>query len=256
MDLYTLNYKKTLGWSSEALPRCDSRQTLVIIFGASEFFDASEPIREIKESYPLSHIIGCSTAGEIFGTEINDHSLSVAVLKFHHTSVQTSYAEIHSAGDSHRAGETIAKDLFRPGLKGILILSVGTNVNGSELVRGLNSILPSTIAVSGGLAGDGERFNRTWIISDGKPHDPVARKQGGQVFLLLLLGAKKQQFLGTERDGAQLLPDPWVNFPEFLKNQGVLKVSQTGAAVFLGNEQPNQIELTGLLDDFSWKGFI
>jgi hypothetical protein len=37
-------------------------------------------------------------------------------------------------------------------------------------VRGLNAILPSSVVVTGGLAGDGDRFERTWVIRDGIPH--------------------------------------------------------------------------------------
>ena len=56
-----------------------------------------------------------------------------------------------------------------PGLRGVLVLSDGLGVNGSELIRGLNAILPANVMVSGGLAGDGERFKRTWVVKDGLP---------------------------------------------------------------------------------------
>jgi len=46
------------------------------------------------------------------------------------------------------------------------VLSDGLQVNGSELVRGMNSILPASVTVTGGLAGDGDRFKRTWVIAD------------------------------------------------------------------------------------------
>jgi hypothetical protein len=37
-------------------------------------------------------------------------------------------------------------------------------VNGSELVRGLNANLESSVVVTGGLAGDGDRFKDTWVL--------------------------------------------------------------------------------------------
>ena len=47
-------------------------------------------------------------------------------------------------------------------LKAIFILSEGLDVNGSELVRGINSVVPVDVVVTGGLAGDGPRFQQTW----------------------------------------------------------------------------------------------
>src|SRR5262249_14086271 len=38
------------------------------------------------------------------------------------------------------------------------------HVNGSELVRGLNSNLASNVVVTGGLAADGDRFGSTWVL--------------------------------------------------------------------------------------------
>jgi hypothetical protein len=42
-------------------------------------------------------------------------------------------------------------------------------VNGSELVRGLNSKVSPSVVVTGGLAGDGDRFRRTWVLEDRRP---------------------------------------------------------------------------------------
>ncbi len=36
-------------------------------------------------------------------------------------------------------------------------------MNGSQLVRGLNAVLPESVVVTGGLSGDGTRFKRTWV---------------------------------------------------------------------------------------------
>jgi len=51
-------------------------------------------------------------------------------------------------------------------------------VNGTELVRGLSSVLPSSVVVTGGLAGDGDRFVRTWVIVDGMPRSGFASAVG------------------------------------------------------------------------------
>jgi hypothetical protein len=169
MNLETLFYSSQTGWSSDQWPKLDSARTLVLVFGAAAFKDAPEPILDLVLAFSQSHIIGCSTAGEIFSTSIADDSLSVAIAAFEHTSLQTAMAPVTSASESYAAGESIARQLNQPSLQGVLVLSDGSHVNGSELVRGLNAILPSTVVVTGGLAGDGDRFQQTWVLKDGLP---------------------------------------------------------------------------------------
>ena len=169
MKLQTFSYSGKSGWSCDTFPPLDSEQTLVIVFGAPGFFDTPDPIRELESAYPNSRLMGCSSSGEIFGTEISDESLSVAVLQFEQSTVATAWASVPDKSESHSAGESIAKQLDRPGLESVLILSDGLLVNGSELVKGINSVLPPSVIVTGGLAGDGDQFKRTWVIKDGVP---------------------------------------------------------------------------------------
>ncbi len=167
MKLQTMMFQKNKGWSNP-FPQLDSEQTLVLIFGAPEFIDHPEPINELVAAFPTSKIIGCSSAGEIFDTAINDKSLSVAIMKFDAGKIKVTSAEISDVNESHKAGETLLKTLMQDGLKSIFVLSDGLKVNGSELVKGMNSDLPKDVVITGGLAGDGERFKKTWVIVGGK----------------------------------------------------------------------------------------
>jgi hypothetical protein len=58
------------------------------------------------------------------------------------------------------------------------VLSDGLSVNGSELVRGVNELLPANAKLTGGLAGDGARFSRTWILDNGSPTDRTVSAVG------------------------------------------------------------------------------
>ncbi len=169
MRLKTFSFDTGAGWSCGSLPALDSGSTLVIVFGGSDFADHPGPIQELARAYPESHIIGCSSAGEIFGTKISDGTLSVAVARFEHGSVATALAPVGPDASSFSAGESLAHQLEGPSLRGVLVLSDGINVNGSELVRGLNSVLPESVVVTGGLAGDGDKFEQTWMIKEGTP---------------------------------------------------------------------------------------
>src|SRR5690606_13848728 len=76
--------------------------------------------------------------------------------------------EINGAADSYKAGEEIAKELNQDDLRGLFVLSDGLKVNGTDLVRGLNTIQKGNISITGGLAGDGSRFQETWSVFNGE----------------------------------------------------------------------------------------
>jgi hypothetical protein len=72
-------------------------------------------------------------------------------------------------------GEALARELARDGLVHVFVLAEGLEVNGSALVAGMKRVLPSAVAVTGGLAGDGERFAKTLVLSGPEPRpDAVA----------------------------------------------------------------------------------
>ena len=173
MRVETITHCRKQGWSVEQFPDLDSDKTLVLVFAAPCYREAQEVIDELVRTYPTSHVIGCSTSGEIYDKSLEDDSLSVAIAAFEETELRTTAApvtcaEVKCADDSYRAGETLAKQLVGPKLRGVLVFSDGLNVNGSELIKGLNAVLPESVVVTGGLAGDGTRFESTWVIDDGR----------------------------------------------------------------------------------------
>ncbi len=169
MQLETFCFDPESGWTVPAFPDLDSSRTLVIVFGAPEFMEQPQPLLDLVQAYPAAQVVGCSTAGEIHGTWLRDHTLAVAVLQFEATGLASTTASVKTAEQSFFAGKRLAQALYRPDLRGVFVLSDGTHVNGSELVRGLNKILPNDVVVTGGLAGDGERFGRTWTLHQGRP---------------------------------------------------------------------------------------
>ena len=169
MKLETFTFEPVNGWSISEFPALDSAQTLVMVFAAADYIDQPAALTALCDAYPTSKLIGCSTAGEIAGPLVNDASLSVAVIQFEHSRIAVVSAEIKQVAASFDAGEALAKELTRDDLCGVFVLSDGLNVNGSELVKGLNSTLPANIVVTGGLAADGACFRRTWVIRNRRP---------------------------------------------------------------------------------------
>jgi hypothetical protein len=147
----------------------DSESTLVVAFAAPHLGGESTPLAELREVFPRSRVVGCSTAGEILGDALCDDTVAVGVARFERTRVETTTARVSSSADSAAAGRRVAESLAAPDLRAVFILSDGLLVNGSELVQGTTSALASDVVVTGGLAGDGDRFGHTWVFADGEP---------------------------------------------------------------------------------------
>lgn len=163
MKVETLTYTKTAGWSAP-FPHLDSPQTLVMVFASPEFLSDSKVFKELKAQYPNSKIVGCSTAGNVCGPLILDESLTVAITQFEKTRLKAIKQPIQSPDDSFQAGVEIVNKLNGNDLQAIFILSDGLNINGSELVNGLNKTIDKKIVISGGLAADGQDFKKTWTV--------------------------------------------------------------------------------------------
>lgn len=162
----TFSYTPRDGWSQSLPAELDSPQTLVLAFCAPAFYDQRGPVHELLKAFPRSHVLGCSSAGEIYGAELRDDSLSCAVVRFAGTRLRRAYARVEAAAGSFAGGMAVAEQLAAPDLRGIFVLSDGHQVNGTALIRGLGSVLPEGLAITGGLAADGNRFQRTWVIRD------------------------------------------------------------------------------------------
>jgi len=147
----------------------DPQKSLVILFGSPSFLETPDRVQEVCQTFSGIPVIGCSTSGEVFGSEIKDESLVGGILQFEWTTVQTATVAISESSQSFQVGQQLAHDLLRPDLRGVLVLSDGLKVNGSELIRGMNSVLPASVVITGGLAGDGDRFQQTWVLQNDTP---------------------------------------------------------------------------------------
>lgn len=168
MKIATVTYKSDTGWS-EPLPDLDSKNTMVLVFGAPEFMEKDQPFQELKQKYSTAVIAGCSTAGEIYNDMIYDNSLIVSITKFQNTDIRLHTIPVISAEDSFDAGKQVAEGLTADDLQSVLVLTDGLLINGTDFAKGANSMLNEKILVTGGLAGDGGNFKKTWILVDGMP---------------------------------------------------------------------------------------
>jgi hypothetical protein len=154
------------GWEPRLPGPSSTPAQLILIFGNRKLLDDSEPYRRIVEAHPAALRFGCSTAGDIFGTEVTDESLVATVVRFEHTRLEIFHTHVDGPGDSFAAGQRLAHSLTQEDLIHVLLLSDGQIVNGSELVKGISSQLPAGVTVTGGLSGDGTLFKETLVIAN------------------------------------------------------------------------------------------
>jgi len=142
---------------------------LVLLFGCPSLLKQRDLLQGIQQAYPSAHLLGCSTAGEISGTQVLDESLVATAVQFEQTTLHGVRIKLKKGISDYQAGELLAKELDKAGLVHVLVLSRGVNVNGSDLVAGLTRHLPPHMTITGGLSGDGTRFQETLVIWEGKP---------------------------------------------------------------------------------------
>jgi hypothetical protein len=159
-------WSRSEGWQViRADPRASEAQ-LVLFFGGREAITAGAPEVALRAAYPGASLVGCSTAGEICGTEVADDTIVATAVRLERSRVRSVCRSLTDAAASRRVGEQLARDLDHDGLAHVFVVAEGLHVNGSELVEGLRLGLPERVAITGGLAGDGARFERTVVVHE------------------------------------------------------------------------------------------
>lgn len=168
MEIQTIRWDTGRGWSCP-VPDADDRDTLVLVFAdPAVSHHPDQPLHDVLERFRGKAILGCSTAGQVDGDSVSDASIVVTIARFDRTRLTLATVDVQSAGGARRSGRVLGATLRDPDLRGVLVISDGIAVNGTALAVGLAEELPG-VAVSGGLAADGSRFERTWVLADGGP---------------------------------------------------------------------------------------
>jgi hypothetical protein len=151
------------GWAAPGAPVAAQ---LVLAFGSPDAVAHPELARALAARWPGAAVVGCSTAGQIRGTEVIDAGAVATAIAFEQTRVQVATVPV-SAPASAAAGAALAAALAAPDLVHVLVLSEGLDINGEALVRGLRERLPAAVSVTGGLSADGEQFRETLVVANG-----------------------------------------------------------------------------------------
>ena len=133
---------------------------LVLVFGSVKRFSDGKLPAFLKSRYPSAQLVGCTTSGEISAVGVFDDSIQITAIQWEKTIQRVAQTKISGMLNSFEAAANLAKQLKADTLRTVLVISDGLNVNGSELLKGFQSVLGS-IPIVGGLAGDGGAFVKT-----------------------------------------------------------------------------------------------
>jgi hypothetical protein len=176
METEQLTWDANQGWQRRAPSPIDAG--LVLYFGSNEALQGESWFEPLTAFYPNAHIVGCSTGGQIQPTGvaspsdaagIDESGIAAVAMRFAATRLRVATETVTAAAESRSHAEALARKLLDDDLVAVYVLSDGLQVNGSDLVRGLTSVLGRSVRVSGGLAGDGARFRETRVGADAPP---------------------------------------------------------------------------------------
>jgi hypothetical protein len=155
------------GWSQQGDPLAPTETAdLVLVFGSTTALKEGRVLSDLRKSHPKAYICGGSTAGEISGDRLLDDSATATAVKFKSTKIRAADAQISDPQESFSIGKDLADSVPHEGLAHAFVLSDGLTVNSSELVKGITSILPTGVAVTGDITPS----PKTRIITRGLLH--------------------------------------------------------------------------------------
>ena len=131
---------------------------------ASSVFDQNAMLEGVAAVLGDTPVVGCTSAGAITGDGVHEQAVSVLALK----SDTAKFIPIKVTGigaNMRAAGEKFGEQVKASGgdsLKMALMFSDALAGNGTELVRGILSVLGSDFRLGGGAAGDDLNFKKTY----------------------------------------------------------------------------------------------
>ena len=136
---------------------------ILLAFGSGKDCSGEILISWWQDSFPQAQLIGCSSAGEILDTEVFSNSITVTAVQFESTPYKIHEIDFEPDTPSETLAHKLAQGLDTRDLKLCFVLSDGLNINGSRFVDSLRELLPANCLLTGGLAGDGKRFQETLV---------------------------------------------------------------------------------------------
>jgi len=176
MQTEQLTWTANEGWQSGAAALAEAQ--LVLYFGSREALETQMWYPQLRTRYPTAHLVGCTSGGQIQQAGFCESGIAAVAVEFSATPLRIATEAVADPAQSREYGAALGRKLAGNDLVGVFVLCDGLNVNGSELIRGLLAVLGTEVPVSGGLAGDGARFEQTRVGADALPQPLIIAAVG------------------------------------------------------------------------------
>lgn len=142
--------------------KLELKAPLVLALGNRFMLEEKGIHEELRQKFPDGHIVFGSTSGDITAEYVSDQSITVTAIEFEKTAFQIETSNLLTSDvDSFKTGEQLIKKFNTEGLKHVFVVSEGSLINGSQLAKGMNAAVNSSVLITGGLCGDAARFEKT-----------------------------------------------------------------------------------------------
>ncbi len=140
---------------------------LVLSFGESELISDPTMFESIKNKFPNATILMGSSTNAFFSNEVTENAISLTALAFESATTKAVSVKTTDYASSFEAGKFLMKALEEDHLKLVLIVSVNTVVNGTDLIHGMNKVKKSDALLLGGYTSDRQITNSTLVGLNG-----------------------------------------------------------------------------------------
>ena len=106
-------------WEQPLAHELSDNAQLMLVFGSTKNFKQRVSIiDEVKKHYPSTKFLGCTTSGEIHGTEVNDESFTFTAIQLEKSKIESALVNVEELDfDSYQIGKALGEKLNKEGLK-------------------------------------------------------------------------------------------------------------------------------------------
>ena len=160
---------RTKSGSWEFMQDTPLNNPLVLVFGDRMLLEDQGIYEEIRGLYPEGEIVFGSTSGEILETRVYEETLTLTAIEFEKSEFKVISRNIKDFVDIQKMGAELSSAFDTEQLRHLFVVSDGSFVNGSGLIEGLEQAEGFKATITGGLCGDGARFEKTLTSHNENP---------------------------------------------------------------------------------------
>ena len=144
--------------------------TIIFVFGDIDVVKRYNHFSLLKNIYPNASVVGCSTAGNILDSSVDEYEVVATAVSFERGFTQVFSTRLHE-NDMYQKTQTLVDSLEKENLKHIFLLVPGL-INASDVVNALE-LENHSVTISGGLAADNYVFEDTYLFCNHQNGDDL-----------------------------------------------------------------------------------